>query len=104
MKKLHDFQQNAIRLTAERLAHILEHPEMVGMEDAIEATLLAPQYVIQSRSDEQARLYYRHHENTRVGDKYVCVVVKFIENDAFVLTAHLTDTVKKGEQRWLATS
>jgi hypothetical protein len=36
MRILRDFQGLPIRLTDERLAHILEHPEMVAMESAIE--------------------------------------------------------------------
>ena len=39
MRILEDFQGLAIRLTDERLAHILEHPEMAGMESAVEQTL-----------------------------------------------------------------
>lgn len=31
---------------------------------------------------------------------YLCVVVKYAANDAFVLTAYLTDKPKKGEQLW----
>ena len=38
---------------------------------------------------------------TEVGDKYLCVVVKTIKHDAFVLTAYLTDVIKKGEIIWL---
>ena len=36
MKILNDPEGRAIRLTDERLAHILEHPEMQGMEGRIE--------------------------------------------------------------------
>jgi hypothetical protein len=97
---LRDWQGLAIRLTAERLDHIREHPEMTGMESAIEATLSAPEEVLQSLSDLQARLYYRFYVGTMVGDKYVCVVVKIVEQDAFVLTAYLTDKVKKGNRIW----
>ena len=100
MTILRDYQGLAIRLTDERLAHILEHPEMASMERAIEATLRHPQAVIQSLSDEQARLYYRFYMGTMVGDKYLCVVVKVRAAAAFVLTAYLTDKVKKGEQLW----
>ena len=35
-----------------------------------------------------------------MGDKYLCVVVKVVGTDAFVLTAYLTDTIKKGQQLW----
>ncbi len=97
---LRDWQGRAVRLTAERLNHILEHPEMAGMEKAIEATLAQPEEVQESSSDPQARLYYRFYVGTMVGDKYVCVVVKIIAEDAFVLTAYLTDKVKRGTLVW----
>jgi hypothetical protein len=100
MRVLRDYQGLAIRLTAERLAHILEHPEMEGMEPAIQETLRAPASVIQSLSDDEARLYYRFYEGTLVGDKHLCVVVKVSASDAFVLTAYLTDKTKRGKQLW----
>ena len=90
----------AIRLTDVRLAHILEHPEMVEYERAIHETLAQPDRVIESLSDSQARLYYRFYIGTRVGDKYLCVVVKVLGEDAFVLTAYFTNKVKRGVQLW----
>jgi hypothetical protein len=102
LKTLHDFQGLAIRLTDERRAHILEHPEMAGMEAAIEETLLRPERVVQSFSDPQARLYYRFYFRTMVGGKFLCVVVKTLGADAFVLTAYLTDRIKKGVPLWPA--
>ena len=56
-----DYQGHRIRLTDERLAHILEHPEMRGMEPRIGETLSTPQRVVESLSDLQARLYYRFY-------------------------------------------
>lgn len=100
IRVLQDYQGLAIRLTDERLAHILEHPEMMGLEPAIEETLLHPERVVESLSDPEARLYYRFYIGTRVGDKYLCVVVKVTADEAFVLTAYLTDRVKKGVQIW----
>jgi hypothetical protein len=102
MKILREHRGETVRLNAERLSHILEHPEMRGMEAAIEETLARPEHVVQSRSDSEAHLYYRLYPETRVGEKYLCVVVKVKEADAFVLTAYLTDTVKKGEVLWNA--
>lgn len=95
-----DFQGKKIRLTDERLAHILEHPEMKGMAKEIEQALLNPEKVVQSVSDPDAQLYYRFYIGTRVGDKYLCVIVKVKGQDAFILTAYLTDTVKKGDVVW----
>jgi hypothetical protein len=97
-----DYQGLAVRLTDERLAHILDHPEMVNLEAAISETLNHPTLVIQSISDEAARLYYRFYSGTRVGDMFICVVVKVKPGDAFVLTAYLTDKPKKGIVLWSA--
>ena len=73
---------------------------MVGLEQAIEDALAQPAAVVESFSDPQARLYYRFYVGTRVGDKYLCVVVKLLAGDAFVLTAYLTDKIKRGVQIW----
>jgi molybdopterin synthase catalytic subunit len=100
MRILRDHQGLTIRLTDERLAHILEHPEMAAMEQASEETLLRPEWVVESFSDPQARLYYRFYFGTIVGDKYLCVVVRVAAADAFVLTAYLTDRVKRGVPIW----
>jgi len=89
-----------IRLTDERFAHILEHPEMMELGGEIDKTLRQPERVVTSLSDSQARLYYRFCSGTSVGDKYLCVIVKVVEESAFVLTAYLTDAVKKGIQVW----
>ena len=101
MKIFRDYRGRSIRLTDERLKHILEHPEMKGLLSSVKETLLEPQRVIQSLSDQDANLYYRYYIGTKVGDKYLCVVVKTIQKDSFILTAYLTDSIKKGEIIWL---
>lgn len=100
MKVLRDFQGTAVRLTDERLAHIFEHPEMEGMEGAIEETLSKPERVVRSASDPEALLYYRFFASTRVGNKFLCVVVKSLRGNSFILTAYLTDKMKPGEWLW----
>jgi hypothetical protein len=100
VRLLRDYAGLSIRLTDERLAHILEHPEMVGMEAAIDEAVRRPQRVVQSLSDPDARWYYRFYFGTMVGGKYVCVVVKVTNGDAFVMTAYLTDKIKRGNTIW----
>ena len=100
MKTIEDYTGRKIRLTAERERHILGHPEMKTMLAGIKQTLLCPEIVVQSLSDSEANLYYRFYFGTYVGDKFLCVVAKIEAKDAFVLTAYLTDTVKKGVVLW----
>lgn len=100
MKLLADCFGRNVRLTEERLTHILEHPEMKGMAAELERTLRQPQLVRRSRSDKVVKLFYEFYAQTIVGGKWLCVVVKYGQNDAFVITAYLTDKPKPGEDLW----
>ena len=100
MKILSDCFGHQVRLTDERLAHILDHPEMQALGAEVERTLRQPQLVRRSRSDQAVRLFYEFYTQTIVGGKWLCVVVKYAENDAFVVTAYLTDKPKAGEDLW----
>ena len=100
MKTLTDCFGNKVRLTAERLAHILEHPEMATMAAEIGRVLRQPQLVRRSRSDPAVRLFYEFYAQTVVGGKWLCVVVKYVARAAFVVTAYLTDKPKAGEDLW----
>lgn len=60
-----------VRLTDERLAHILEHPEMSGIESEIEAAIGKPKFVRLSSSDSDVRLFYDFHAETMVGGKWL---------------------------------
>lgn len=100
MKVMLDCFGRSVRLTDERLAHILEHAEMVEMEGEIERVLRSPNQVRISRSDDNVRLFYEFYIQTRLGGKWLCVLVKYLPDDAFIITAYLTSTVKSGEIVW----
>lgn len=97
---LRDLHGREIRLTNERLAHILEHPEMQGQEQRIAETLLTPHSVILNHHDPAVHLYHRLFDETPISRKYLGVVVKHLEWDAFVITAFFTDREKKGVRLW----
>jgi len=101
---LPDHEGRSIRLTDERWVHVLEHPEMQdpGMDAVVARTLLEPDLVVESRADPEIRLVYRFLSATRVGPKFVAVVVKVRAEDAFVVTAYLTDKPKAGRVLWNA--
>ena len=97
---LTDIWGNRVWLTDERQAHLVEHPEIRGQEDKVTETLLEPEVVIQSQSDDSIRLFHRFYKGLAIGDKYLCVVVKYVEGDVFIITAYFTDKVKRGEILW----
>lgn len=100
MRILIDCFGREVRLTDERLAHILERPELEGVESEIQLVLSKPQLVRPSRSDATVQLFYGFYSQTLVGGKWLCVVVKYEHADAFVVTAYLTNKPKAGEDLW----
>jgi hypothetical protein len=100
MKRVSDCFGRTVRLTDERIAHVLQHPEMAGMEQEIERVLESPGEVRVSRLDDTVQLFYEYYAQTRVGGKWLCVVVKCSPSDGFMVTAYLTDRLKPGETIW----
>ena len=97
---LYDHTGKAVRLPDERLNHFLYRVVYAGLQDRLQETLREPDLVIQSNWDEQVTLSYRHYSGTRIGDKWLCIVVKHEGEDAFVLTAYPTDRIKEGTLIW----
>ncbi len=91
-----------IRLTRERRAHILEHPEMSDQFERIVETISMPETVIATNADATVHIYHRFYEMTPVTSKFLQVVVKLLEEDAFVLTAFFSRQMKKGTTIWKA--
>ncbi len=73
---------------------------MGGMATEIPRVLRQPQFVRRSRSDATVHLFYEFYARTILGGKWLCVVVKYAESDAFVVTAYLTENPKTGEDLW----
>ena len=101
MKWFKDIHNRRIRLTDERQEHIeVDHPEMLGQIDKIQETLSNPDIIVRSRTDPDVELFYRHYDITPVTEKYLCVVLKVLVGDLFIITAYLTDTIKRDEMLW----
>ena len=101
MKWFNDIHNRRIRFTEERLNPIeSSHPELFGQTDKIKETLLNPDQVIRSRVDPLVELFYRYYSITPINEKYLCVVVKVLLGDLFIITVYFTDTIKKGELIW----
>jgi len=56
--------------------------------------------VFRSKTDNLVPLYYRPAVTGDFGEKLLCVVIKHLPDDAFVITAYLTDKMKTGESVW----
>ncbi len=72
---------------------------MDGMEQAIVETLESPDAVIRSiRDPEHVREHYKWFADTSRGAKFLRTVVRYSEDDAFLITTHFTRRIpRRGE-------
>ena len=71
MKLIKDCFGRSVRLTEERLAHILEHTEMVGMEDEVERVLQNRAMCEYRVPDDNVKLFYEFYARTQLGRKWL---------------------------------
>ena len=90
MRRFTDEHGNEVRLTDERLRHVLRrHPEMVFQMHRFSDTLASPDAVRASKSSPTVQLYYRLYPDQRGRNRYICLVVKRGRIYSFILTAYL---------------
>ena len=68
---------------------------MSGMESQVRKTLESPLTIRISRADDNVLLYYRKNDAY-----YICVVVKRLNGDGFIITTYKTENIKEGKQIW----
>ncbi len=92
--------KHSIKLTEERYAHILEHPEMKWQIERIEETIAFPLIIKESQHDPDVWCYYRWYEQTPVTKKYLLCIVRIQNKGGFIITAFYTDRIKGGKTIW----
>ena len=94
-RRFTDEHGNEVRLTDERLRHILRgHPEMALQMHRFADTLARPDALMPSRSSPAVQLYYRLYPDLRGRNRYICLVVKRETNYSFILTTYLGRSIK----------
>jgi hypothetical protein len=99
---IRDYQGETIKLTASQWEHIEWDMTPLGVCSGQSGKL----WKTQRRSVNPEKLQtlvgstIRRYIGPEKGDKWVCVVVKFMENDAFISTAYLTRRIILGELIW----
>ena len=95
MRRFIDEHGNDVRLTDERLRHILRgHPEMAFQLHRFAETLARPDALSPSRFSPAVQLYYRLYPDLRGRNRYICLVVKRGADYSFILTGYLARSIK----------
>jgi hypothetical protein len=86
-----------VRITEEYWTFLItvKHPPMQGREEDVERTLDNADEVRVSKVDPNVYLYYR-----KTGKRFVCVVVRHLNGEGFIISAYPSDAIKEGEVRW----
>ncbi len=76
-----------IRLTKRQWAHItITHKEMANYLEEMQKTLENPIKII-SHEKGDLRKYYSFHKHRKYPEKYIRIVVKYLNGEGFVITA-----------------
>ena len=95
VRRFTDEHGSEVRLTDERLRHILRrHPEMSFHLHRLAETIASPDAVIPSRSSRTVQLYYRLYPDLRGRNRYICLVVKRGTDYSFILTGYLGRSIR----------
>ena len=68
---------------------------MRGKESEVQDALPAATEVRRSKFDPDLYLYYRKRNK-----HFICVVVKHLNDEGFLITAYFTEAIKGGEEIW----
>lgn len=74
----------------------IKHPIMNGREEQARQTLEQPDEIRRSKVDPCVLLFYKFDRPKR----WVCVVIKKLDGEGFIITAYPTDAIKEGVQIW----
>lgn len=82
-----------IRLSKKQWAHIRqEHPE-VENEEVIKETLQKPTKITFPYEGNK-QYYYKYYKHRNFPDKYLLVIVNYLNGEGFVITAHYVINIK----------
>ena len=97
MSSIKDRLNRSIRFTNDVLIIQENHPEFAfsGFNEIVITTLQSPEIIVVSSSDETVELFYKYFLNTPVGNKWLCIVIKNLETDFFVITYIIQIQLKK---------
>ena len=91
-----------VRTTKRYWNYIIEvkHPESfkkIGFEKSAEIVkdaLRNPDIIVRERIDPKVYIYYKRYKKRY----FICVVVKHLNEEGYIITAYITDHLKRGEK------
>jgi predicted glycosyltransferase len=89
-----------IKLTKERIWHIVRRPEMENEENNIKQTLNDPDEVVESFKSKTVIVFNKNYPEKELNEKYLMVAVKILNKHGFILTSYRSGRPKGGNVIW----
>ena len=84
-----------IHLSKERWTHINEeHPEISPYLEELHEVLRKPDKITSFEFDDDVRYYYRYLKQRKHAAKYLLVIVKYLNEEGFIITAYFVKSIK----------
>ena len=84
-----------IRLTKRQWRETnLKHPGMAAYLEDIKETLVNPDSITNYSIDENVRYYYKYFKHIKSKNKYLLVIVKYLNGDGFVIKSYFERRIK----------
>ncbi len=82
-----------IRLEKKQFTHMMKkHPYMEKYLEEIKETIKSPDKLIQPSEDKG--YYYKNYKSLKLPNKFILVIVRYLNNHGFVITAYLQGKIK----------
>ena len=92
--EINDKTGKKVYLTNERYRHILKHPHTHNILEEIRETLETPLKVVDYTLEEEIKFYYRYYKEKKSKARFLRVIVKYLNGEGFIVTAHYIDKIK----------
>jgi|SRR3989344_4296169 len=93
--ELKDKSGRKIYLSKERWKHInQEHPEISPYLDELKEALENPLAITTYPLEEGIRYYYQYLKERTRPEKYLLIIVKYLNGDGFVITSYFVRNIK----------
>ncbi len=90
-----DKTKRKIRLTKRQWRETnLKHPNMASYLEEIKETLIKPDKITDYSLDENVRYYYQFFKHINSKNKYLLVIVKYLNGEGFVIKAYFESKIK----------
>ena len=93
--KIKDKTGRIIHLTKERWNHITQqHPEITINQEEIQNILIKPLVIKKAEFDDTINYYYKYYKHRKEPEKYLLVIVKYLNNHGYIITAYYVKNLK----------